>query len=254
MHPTIDLNADLGEGFGHSRSSEDEALLDLVTSANIACGFHAGDATTMRDTVRAAASRGIVIGAHPSYPDIPGFGRRELGLSPKEIRFHVSRQLRSFSDVCRGENAKLSYVKPHGALYNRAAKDSSAAIAIVEAIRELDPSLILLGLAGSEMARAAARSGLAFAGEAFADRAYKSDGSLVPRTEPGAVINDVQTAVKRAITLVRSSTVTADDGTTLGVVAQSLCVHGDNPDALPMLRELRTNLERSGVRIAPFAA
>jgi UPF0271 protein len=254
LHPTIDLNADLGEGFGHSRSSEDEALLDLVSSANIACGFHAGDATTMRDTVRAAASRGVMIGAHPSYPDIPGFGRRELGLSPSEITFHVSYQLCAVRDVCRDENAKLSYVKAHGALYNRAAKDSSAASAIVRAIRDVDPSLVLLGLAGSQMARAAGRNGLAFAGEAFADRAYKRDGSLVPRNEPGAVIHDAQIAVKRAITLVRSSTVTADDGTTLGVVAQSLCVHGDNPDALPMLRELRTQLERSGVRIAPFVS
>ncbi len=254
MHPTIDLNADLGEGFGHSRSSEDEALLDLVSSANIACGFHAGDATTMRDTVRAAASRGVAIGAHPSYPDIPGFGRRELGLSPREIRFHVSYQLRAFRDICSAENAKLSYVKAHGALYNRAAKDSSAAVAIVQAICDVDPSLMLLGLAGSEMARAAQRGRLGFAAEAFADRAYKADGSLVPRKEPGAVIHDVQTAVKRAITVVKSSTVTADDGTTLGVVAQSLCVHGDNPDALPMLRELRATLESSGVRIAPFAA
>jgi UPF0271 protein len=254
LHPTIDLNADLGEGFGHSRSSEDEALLDLVSSANIACGFHAGDATTMRDTVRAAASRGVAIGAHPSYPDIPGFGRRELGLSPREIRFHVSYQLRAFRDICSAENAKLSYVKAHGALYNRAAKDSSAAVAIVQAICDVDPSLMLLGLAGSEMARAAQRGRLGFAAEAFADRAYKADGSLVPRKEPGAVIHDVQTAVKRAITVVKSSTVTADDGTTLGVVARSLCVHGDNPDALPMLRELRATLESSGVRIAPFAA
>ena len=254
MRPAIDLNADLGEGFGHSRSSEDEALLDLVSSANIACGFHAGDATTMRDTVRAAASRGVAIGAHPSYPDIPGFGRRELGLSPREIRFHVSYQLRAFRDICSAENAKLSYVKAHGALYNRAAKDSSAAVAIVQAICDVDPSLMLLGLAGSEMARAAQRGRLGFAAEAFADRAYKADGSLVPRKEPGAVIHDVQTAVKRAITVVKSSTVTADDGTTLGVVAQSLCVHGDNPDALPMLRELRATLESSGVRIAPFAA
>jgi UPF0271 protein len=254
LHPIIDLNADLGEGFGRSRSSEDEALLDLVTSANIACGFHAGDATTMRDTVRAAASRGVAIGAHPSYPDIPGFGRRELGLSPKQIRFHVSYQLRAIRDVCSGENAKLSYVKAHGALYNRAAKDSDAATAIVDAMREVDPSLFLLGLAGSEMARVAGRNGVAFAAEAFADRAYKPDGSLVPRAEPGAVIHDVQSAVKRAITLVKSSTVAADNGTTLGVVAQSLCVHGDNPDALPILRELRAALERAGVKIAPFAS
>ena len=254
MHPTIDLNADLGEGFGNSRVSEDEALLDLVSSANIACGFHAGDATTIRDTVRAAASRGVAIGAHPSYPDIPRFGRRELGLSPKEIRFHVAYQLRTFHDICVAENAKLSYVKAHGALYNRAARDSAAATAIAQAIRDVNPSLVLLGLAGSEMARAAAQASLTFAAEAFADRAYRRDGTLVPRQEPGAVIHDVQIAVKRAITLVESSTLTADDGSVVGVVAQSLCVHGDNPDALPLLRELRTALERSGVRIAPFAS
>jgi 5-oxoprolinase (ATP-hydrolysing) subunit A len=254
LRPTIDLNADLGEGFGHSRQTEDEALLDLVSSANIACGFHAGDATTMRDTVRAAASRGVVIGAHPSYPDIPGFGRRELGLSPKEIRFHVAYQLRTFREICLSENAKLSYVKAHGALYNRAARDSSAAAAIAQAICDVDPSLVLLGLAGSEMAEAATRSRLRFAPEAFADRAYKRDGSLVPRQKTGAVIYDVQTAVERAIVLVKSNTVIADDGTALRVVAQSLCVHGDNPDALPLLRQLRATLESSGVRIAPFAA
>jgi UPF0271 protein len=254
LHLTIDLNADLGEGSGHSRLSQDEALLDLVSSANIACGFHAGDATTMRDTVRAAASRRVTIGAHPSYPDIPGFGRRELGLAPEEIRFHTAYQLRALRDVCGAENTKLSYVKPHGALYNRAARDSKTADAIVSAIREVEPSLVLLGLAGSEMTRAAARSGLAFASEAFADRAYRCDGSLVPRSEPHAVIHDVQTAVDRAIALVKSNTITADDGSMLRLIAQSLCVHGDNPDAVPMVRELRARLESSGVRIAPFAA
>lgn len=254
MHPAIDLNADLGEGFGHSRLSEDEALLDLVSSANIACGFHAGDATTMRDTVRAAKSRGVAIGAHPSYPDILGFGRRELGLSPKEICFHVACQLRALRDVCATENAKLSYVKPHGALYSRAVKDPTAADAIVRAVCEVEPSLVFLGLAGSEMAGAAERGGVAFAAEAFADRAYKPDGSLVPRSEPGAVIHDIQAAVDRAIALVKSNTIIANDGTSLDVAAQSLCVHGDNPDAAPMLRELRARLEEAGVRIAPFAA
>jgi len=140
----IDLNADLGEGFGRSRLSEDEVLLDMVSSANIACGFHAGDATTMRDTVMAAKARGVTIGAHPSYPDIPGFGRRELGLSPKEIGFHVRYQLRALRDVCGAEDAKLSYVKPHGALYNRAARDSEVADIVVMAIRDVEPSLTLL--------------------------------------------------------------------------------------------------------------
>ena len=254
MHAAIDLNADLGEGFGRSRLPEDEALLDLVSSANIACGFHAGDASTMHDTVRAAKSRGVTIGAHPSYPDIPGFGRRELGLSPKQIRFHVASQLRSLRDVCASEGAKLSYVKPHGALYNRAAKDTRAADAIVQAISDVEARLLVLGLAGSEMARAAERGGVAFAAEAFADRAYKSDGSLVPRGEPGAVIHDVQAAVERAITMVKANTIVAQDGSTVRISAQSLCVHGDNPDAAPMLRELRARLEAAGVTVAPFAA
>jgi 5-oxoprolinase (ATP-hydrolysing) subunit A len=254
LRPAIDLNADLGEGFGHSRLMEDEALLDLVSSANIACGFHAGDATTMRDTVMAAAARGVAIGAHPSYPDIPGFGRRELDIAPMEIRFHVAFQLRALRDVCAAENAKLSYVKPHGALYNRAAKDHPAADAVVSAILDVDASLVLLGLAGSEMARAAEKRGVTFAAEAFADRAYRHDGSLVPRSEPGAVIHDVRAAVDRAITLVKSNTITAQDGATLSVTAQSLCVHGDNPDAAPLLRELRARLLEAGVTIAPFSA
>ena len=249
----MDLNADLGEGFGHSRLMEDEALLDLVSSANIACGFHAGDATTMRDTVRAAAARGVAIGAHPSYPDIPGFGRRELGLALREVRFHVAFQLRALRDVCAAENVKLSYVKPHGALYNRAAKDHAAADAVVSAILDVDASLVLLGLAGSEMARAAEKRGVTFAAEAFADRAYRHDGSLVPRSEPGAVIHDVRAAVDRAIMLVKSNTLTAQDGATLSVTAQSLCVHGDNPDAAPLLRELRARLLEACVSIAPFA-
>ena len=253
MRPTIDLNADLGEGFGHSLLSEDEALLDLVSSANIACGFHAGDATTMRASVRAAASRGVTIGAHPSYPDIPGFGRRELGLSPKEVQFHVAYQLRAFGEICLSENAKLSYVKAHGALYNRAARDAGVASAIARAICDVDASLVMLGLAGSEMVDAARRSNLTFASEAFADRAYKSDGSLVPRHEPGAVIHDAKAAAGRAVTLVESNTILAGDGTVLRVVAQSLCVHGDNPDALPLLRHLRTTLESAGIIIGPFA-
>jgi UPF0271 protein len=245
---TIDLNADLGEGFGRSRAVEDEALLDLVSSANIACGFHAGDATTMRDSVRAAKLRRVTIGAHPSYPDIPGFGRRELGLSPKEITVHVTYQLRALRDVCGAERAKLSYVKPHGALYNRAARDRQAANAVVTAIRDVEASLTLLGPAGSE------RAGIAFATEAFVDRAYKPDGTLVPRHEEGAVIHDVKSAVQRAVMLVKGQTITADDGSELRISAQSLCVHGDNPDAASILRALSARLKESSVVIAPFAA
>jgi UPF0271 protein len=251
---TIDLNADLGEGFGLSRATEDEELLDLVSSANVACGFHAGDATTMRDTVRAAKLRRVTIGAHPSYPDIPGFGRRELGLPPKEIARHVEYQIRALRDVCGAERAKLSYVKPHGALYNRAARDPEVAKAVATAIRSVEASLTLLGLAGSEMARAAEKAGIAFASEAFVDRGYKSDGSLVPRSEPGALIHDVKRAVQRAVMLVKGQTITADDGTELHIAAQSLCIHGDNPDAAPILRALNARLKESGVTIAPFAA
>lgn len=254
MPLTIDLNADLGEGFGRSHAEQDEALLDLVSSANISCGFHAGDSTTMRDTVIAAKARGVTIGAHPSYPDIPGFGRRELGFAPKEIAFHVAYQIRGLRDVCGAEGAKLAYVKPHGALYNRCAHDAEAAAAVVRAIREVESSLTLLGLAGSSMAHAAERGKVAFASEAFVDRAYKADGTLVPRSEPGAVIHDVKNAVQRAVMLVKGKTITADDQTELRITAQSLCVHGDNPDAAAMLRALRARLKDSGVTIAPFAA
>ncbi len=254
MPLTIDLNADLGEGFGLSRATQDEELLDLVSSANVACGFHAGDATTMRDTVRAAKLRRVTIGAHPSYPDIPGFGRRELGLPPKEIARHVEYQIRALRDVCGAERAKLSYVKPHGALYNRAARDPEVAKAVATAIRSVEASLTLLGLAGSEMARAAEKAGISFASEAFVDRGYRSDGSLIPRNETGALIKDVKRAVQRAVMLVKGQTITADDGSELHIAAQSLCIHGDNPDAAPILRALNARLKESGVTIAPFAA
>ena len=254
MQITIDLNADLGEGFGESRLREDEALLDLVTSANIACGFHAGDVMTMRDTVRAAKDRGVTIGAHPSYPDIPGFGRRELGLPAREITRHVEYQLRTLADVCSLQGARIGYVKPHGALYNRAVWDASAADAIVEAIRKTNPSLSLLGLPSSEMSKAAERARIQFVNEAFVDRAYRKDGTLVPRSEPNAVIHDVQSAVQRAVMLVRMRSLTAQDGSEVRINAHSLCVHGDNPDSLAMLRNLRARLESAGITVAPFAA
>jgi len=251
---TVDLNADLGEGFGESRLSADEALLDLVTSANVACGFHAGDVETMRDTVRAAKERGVTIGAHPSYPDIPGFGRRELGLPPREIERHVECQIRNLADVCSLQGTRIGYVKPHGALYNRAAWDAGVADAIVRAIKKTNPSLNLLGLPDSEMSRAAERGRIHFVNEAFVDRAYRKDGTLVPRAEPNSVIHDVQSAVQRAVMLVRMRSITAQDGSELRINAQSLCVHGDNPDSVAMLRNLRARLEAAGVTIEPFAA
>ena len=254
MQISIDLNADLGEGFGESRLAEDEALLDLVSSANVACGFHAGDVMTMCDTVRAARQRGVTIGAHPSYPDIPGFGRRELGLPAREVAHHVEYQLRALADVCSLHGARIAYVKPHGALYNRAAWDAKVADAIVNAIKKTNPALSLLGLPSSEMSRAAERAGIQFFNEAFIDRAYRKDGTLVPRSDPNAVIHDVQSAVQRAVMLVRMRSITAQDGSEVGIDAQSLCVHGDNPNAGGILRSLRARLESAGVIIAPFAA
>jgi len=251
---TIDLNADLGEGFGSSSLLHDTALLDLVSSANIACGFHAGDAQTMRDTVRAAKERTVTIGAHPSYPDIPGFGRRELGLPPKQIERHVEYQLRSMLDVCGAESARMSYVKPHGALYNRAVWDESVAAAIVDAMLRVDSGLTLLGLPRSKMEGAAERHHMRFAAEAFVDRAYNADGTLVKRSEPDAVIHDVNVAVVRAVDLFTTDTVRARDGTEIRIYADSLCVHGDNPDSLKILRAIRRRLEESGARITSFAA
>ena len=250
---TIDLNADLGEGFGRSHLLHDVALLELVSSANIACGYHAGDAQTMRETVRAAKERGVSIGAHPSYPDIPGFGRRELGLPPEQIALHVEHQLRTMLDVCTTEFATLTYVKPHGALYNRAVWDEKAAEAVVDAMLRVDPRLRLLGLPKSAMARAAESHRVRFANEAFVDRAYEANGTLVRRSEPDAVIHDVNTAVIRAVELLAHGTLRARDGSELRVDADSLCVHGDNPDSLKILRAVRKRLEETGARIASFA-
>lgn len=250
----VDLNADLGEGFGKTRLAEDTALLDLVSSANIACGFHAGDATTMSDTVKAAQLRGVAIGAHPSYPDLPGFGRRELGLSAKEIFHHVLTQIRSLGAICYAVGARMAYVKPHGALYNRAVADHAVAAAITAAMKDADRSLVLLGLPGSQMERATIDAGVRFAREAFVDRAYQSDGTLVPRSLPNAVIHDVEAAVARARRLVQDGVLVSIDGRELSINAQSLCVHGDNPDSRSMLAALRARLEADGVTIQPFVA
>lgn len=194
-----------------------------------------------------------MIGAHPSYPDIPGFGRRELGLAPREIRRHVVAQVNALSAICKDESARLSYVKPHGALYNRAAGEPDAARAVIDAMMEIDSTMVLLGLAGSQMQSAAENAGIAFAPEAFADRAYGSDRFLVPRDQPGAVIEDVGAAVARAVDLVHQKSLRSIDGVELHINAASVCVHGDNPHALELVRALRAGLEATGVRIAPFA-
>ena len=208
----------------------------------------------MRETVRAARARGVSIGAHVSYPDISGFGRREIGLNSNEISRHVTVQIEALSAVCVRENARLAYVKPHGALYNRAARDAAAACAITRGIRDAGLELVLLGLAGSEMMRAASKSNLPFASEAFVDRGYTADLLLVPRDQPGALIDDTRKAIERAITLVKRKTMTTREGVERPLDAASLCVHGDNRNALELLRALRSGLESAGVRIAAFVS
>lgn len=250
---SVDLNADLGEGFGRYRLDSDLELLSLVSSANIACGFHAGDPAVMRETVSRAAARRVAIGAHPSYPDLVGFGRRELGASVEQIEADVVYQIGALAAFCVGHGVKLRYVKPHGALYNRAATEPSVARAIGRAIRSVDPELMMLGLDGSVMIAEAEAEGIRAAREAFVDRAYLADGRLVPRGQPGAVLDDVAAVVERAVRMVTERYVIAIDGTRRIVRPDSLCVHGDGPHAVAIVRALRERLESIGVDIAPFA-
>lgn len=251
--PSVDLNADLGEGFGRYDLPQDAAILDLITSANVACGFHAGDPLVIRRTVAEAARRGVVIGAHPGYPDLLGFGRRELGATPAEIEAYVVYQIGALSAFCTAAGTKVRYVKPHGALYHRAVQDPAAAGAIARAIRAVDPELVLLGFPGSPMMTAARREGLRTADEAFVDRGYTPQGTLVPRSEPGALLDDPAVCADRAARMVLDGLVEAVDGTVLPIQADSLCVHGDGPAAAALLTAVRARLEASGVRIAPFA-
>lgn len=250
---TIDLNADLGEGFGRYRLESDRELLSLVTSANVACGWHAGDPIVMRETVSRAVGRGVVIGAHPSYPDLQGFGRREMAASPEEIEAFIVYQIGALAAMCTAHGTQLRYVKPHGALYHRAAKDEATAKAIAKAIRSVDPALVLLGLDGSVMLQAATDEGLTVAREAFVDRAYHADGQLLARGQPGAVLDDIPTIVERALRMVTERYVIAIDGTRRIVRPDSLCVHGDGEHAVAIVTALRSRLEDHDIQIAPFA-
>ncbi|HET6764373.1 MAG TPA: 5-oxoprolinase subunit PxpA [Longimicrobiaceae bacterium] len=250
---SIDLNADLGESFGAWRAGDDDAVLAVVTSANVACGFHAGDPVVMRRTVAAAADRGVSIGAHPGYPDLMGFGRREMAASPDEVTAYVMYQVGALHAFCTAAGVRLRYVKAHGALYNRAGRDPATAAALAEGVRLVDPTLALLALAGSEMVRAGQASGLRVAAEAFVDRAYLPTGDLVPRSQPGATLHDVDVVSARAVRMAREGTVEAIDGTVIHVAPDSLCVHGDNPDAAAIVRAVRDRLRAEGIAVAPFA-
>lgn len=249
----VDLNADLGEWAGPWELSPDRALLGLVSSASIACGLHAGDAVLMRRTLAEAARLGVTVGAHPGYPDREGFGRRELNATPEDVTAYVVYQVGALIGCAAPEGTRVAYVKPHGALYNRAVRDRDLARAIAAAVRAIDPSLALLGLAGSALLDAARAAGLRAVPEAFLDRAYAADGSLLPRDAPGAVLSDPDAAADRAVRLARDGRIAAADGTMLRVSAESYCVHGDGPCAGRLLESIRGALHRAGITIAPFA-
>jgi UPF0271 protein len=245
----VDLNADVGEGLG-----QDPALLQVVSSASIACGFHAGDPGTMRATVALAREHGVAIGAHPSFPDLSGFGRREMTLAPREIEECVTYQLGALAEIAAAQGMRVQHVKPHGALYNMSARDAGLADAVARAVAAFDPALVLFGLAGSALIEAGARAGLQTAAEVFADRAYRRDGSLVPRAQPGAVLHDAGVVVPRAIAMVRDRAVLADDGSRVTLQVETICVHGDTPGAAALARRLREGLEAAGIEIAAVAS
>ncbi|WP_152083891.1 5-oxoprolinase subunit PxpA [Enterobacter oligotrophicus] len=241
----IDLNADLGEG-----GSADAELMTLVSSVNIACGFHAGDAQTMLVSVQNAIKYGVAIGAHPSFPDRENFGRTAMDLPPETVYAQTLYQTGALEAIVRSQQGVLRHVKPHGMLYNQAAKDPVLADAIARAVRDCNPQLILVGLAGSELIRAGERLGLATRQEAFADRGYQPDGSLVPRTQPGALITDEEKALAQTLEMVRSGQVTATDGTLAQVQADTVCLHGDGEHALQFARRLRAAFTEQGILVS----
>lgn len=240
----IDLNADLGEGAG-----SDEALLGLVSSANIACGWHAGDARTMQQCVRWALARGVAIGAHPSFPDRENFGRSTMHLPPEEIVANVLYQVGALAAIVKAEGGRLAHVKAHGQLYNQAVKEPELAAALCEAVRRFDPALKFFGLAGSGMIEAARRAGLTPVEEVFADRGYMPDGSLVPRSQPGALIEDEEASLAQTLSLVRDRKVRAIDGSSVPLNAQTVCLHGDGAHALAFARRIRERLEQEGITV-----
>lgn len=249
---TVDMNSDLGEGFGAWTMGDDKAILASVSSANIACGFHAGDASIMRQTVKLCAEKGVAIGAHVSYPDLIGFGRRNMACSPQEVYDYCLYQIGALQAFCHAEGVTLQHVKPHGAMYNQAAKDKKLADAIAAAVKTVGGQIILMGLANSEFETAARDAGVKFASEAFADRAYLRDGSLMPRSREGSVIHDAASAAQRVVQMVTKGTVTADDGTEIQFKPNSICMHGDTKEAVDMAAAVRQALEAAGVAIVPM--
>ncbi|MCL3781341.1 LamB/YcsF family protein [Prolixibacteraceae bacterium JC049] len=245
----VDLNCDLGESFGTYKIGNDEAIMPHISSANIACGFHAGDPLTMEKTILMALQHGVAIGAHPGYPDLVGFGRRNMQIAPEEVKAIVKFQVAALKGMTEAHGGKLQHVKPHGALYNQAAKDPRLAEAIAQAIAAIDDRIIFVGLANSEMQQVAIKYQLQFASEVFADRAYTNEGHLVPRSMDGAVIHDVQQCKSRVLDMVVQSKATSIDNETISIQADTICIHGDNPAAIELAKELRQHLEMNQIAI-----
>jgi len=248
----IDLNCDMGEGFGNYRFGHDAAILPYISSVNIACGFHAGDAAVMQQTVQAAIHHDVAIGAHPGLADLQGFGRRNIPISPKEAYQITVYQVGALAGFVKVAGARLHHVKPHGALYNMAAANKLLAEAIAAAVADLDPSLCLYGLAGSELVKAGSRAGLKTASEVFADRSYQPDGSLTPRPESGAIIKDQEVALAQVIKMIRDKQVVCNDGSIINMMADTVCIHGDNEDAAEFARTINMGLHAAGIRIRQF--
>jgi 5-oxoprolinase (ATP-hydrolysing) subunit A len=253
MAATIDLNSDMGESYGVYSLGHDEALLDYVSSANVACGFHAGDPRIMGQTVALAVEKGVSLGAHPGFPDLVGFGRREMRVNADEVTTDVLYQLGALEALGRAAGLPLRHVKPHGALYNQAARDGRLARAVVEAVVLYDRELILVGLPGSEVEAAAAAAGVRYAREAFADRAYNADGTLASRRLTGALVTDPAEVARRAVRMVTQGRVTSIDGKEIELAPDTICIHGDTPGAVELARTVRATLEASGVAIRPMA-
>lgn len=250
----VDLNCDLGESFGNYTLGLDGEVIKFVSSANVACGFHASDPLVMQKTVKMAKEAGVAVGAHPGYPDLVGFGRRNLSVQPAELKAMVQYQIGALKAFCQAEKIGLQHVKPHGAMYNMAAKDEKLAFAIAEGIAEIDPSLILLGLSGSEMLKAAEKLGLKAKKEVFADRAYEEDGTLVARTKPGAMILNEDEAIERVLGMVKFGKVKAVTGREIGIEADSVCVHGDSPKALEFVKKINAALSGEGICVAAMGS
>ena len=245
----IDINSDMGESFGAYSIGHDTGLMESITSANVAAGFHAGDPSVLRETIRLAKARGVAVGAHPGFPDLVGFGRRELNVTPKEAEDFVLYQVAAVAGVAAAEGVTLQHVKPHGALFNMAVRNTELSAAIARAVAAFDRSLILFGLPGSEILAAGRAAGLRVAAEVFADRAYEPDGSLASRRKPGSVIHDPDAVVARAVRMIADRSVVATDGTVVALEADTICVHGDTPGSDDLAAKIRAGLERAGVTV-----